>query len=546
VITAVELEKLPGIPRVVSELISANPQIIALLGGDWRNPDTLESVAQRRRAFKKTAGLGDLLRQGYRDIYRPDELEKNLDALDDPETLTVVTGQQVGIYGGPLYTWYKALTAILLAKHLEHEFGKRVVPVFWMETADADFDEVNKLGFPARVDQSHHVVYSPIDAIVGKSVNYYRLSQEINYITKDIIEWLQELPFGAKLAALITNTYRSGRRISDAFLEMMTGLFGEMGLVMINPLFPSLTEATAAFWELCLERIEKLNRAFILSSRELSDLGIPLQVRMRDDVLPIWFINDAGMRHRVNGSDDNWRFGYDENESITNEMLKSIACEKPLSLAPSVLLRPLLQDWLLPTWVYVGGPSEIAYHAQIGRCYDFLSIPRPLIAPRISATIVEPAANRLLERQAWSATDVLGGREILLRSAGYNTSFDDLFDKGSEQINGWLTRLTRAVEETAINMDMEIELAGKKIMYQWNRMKSTASGKIAEKDRVRTAHADKLLEMLTPEGMLQERHDNFLYYLGLNGNGFADIISEQADLFKPKHHIIFLEGSYGV
>ncbi|NQU06805.1 MAG: bacillithiol biosynthesis cysteine-adding enzyme BshC [Calditrichaeota bacterium] len=537
---------MPGIPRVLRELISANPGIVHLLGGDWRNQNTREAVAQRRASFKTPEGLGEILREGYRDIYIPDALEINLDALNDPDTLAVVTGQQVGIYGGPVYTWYKALTAILLAKQLEKEYGKRVVPIFWMETADADFDEVNRIGFPSRVDQSHHVVYSPTDTVVGKAVNYYRLSQEIDYITNDINDWLKELPFGDKPAELIKNAYRSGRRISDAFFELMTGLFGESGLVMINPLFPSLAESVATFWEVCLERPEKLNRTFILSSHELSDIGFPLQVRLRDEVLPIWFIDENGVRYRLNGTKEAWKFGYEEADVITDDGLRVIGKDKPLSLSPSVLLRPLLQDWLLPTWIYVGGPSEIAYHAQIGRCYDSLSIPRPLIAPRISVTLVESAAQRLLERQSWSPADVLGGREILLRSTGYNTSLDELFNKGAEQLEGWLARIARAVEEASINMDSEIEPAGNKIKYQWERMKRIASGKIAEKDRVRTDHADKLLDMLTPEGMLQERHDNFLYYLGVNGGGFTDMIMEQADLFKPQHHLIYPEGSYGV
>lgn len=532
---------LPNIPSVTLDLIAGKAPIVSLFGGDWRSEDNRNSVAEQRAGFDRPAGLGEDIRKGYRDLYLSDAVNENIDALNRKDTLAIVTGQQVGIFGGPIYTYYKALSTILLAEYLTKESGRKVVPVFWMETTDADFDEVNRIGFPVSVDEDHHVAYSPADIVVGKSINFYRLSPEINTISSDVAGWLETLPHGHNLIDLVKRSYRSGRRLADAFLELINSLLGDMGLVMINPLFPALAERTAGFWNLCLSKPEKLNKSFILASRDLKEHNYPLQVRLRDDVLPIMHIDKTGIRHRIQGTTNAWKLTRDDNAVINNEELREIGRDKPLSLSTSALLRPLLQDWLLPTWMYVAGPYEIAYHAQVGRCYDLLDIPRPLIAPRISATLVEPVASRLLVRNTWSTTDVIGGREIMLRRRGRTTSMEDLFDSGAEQLNRWLDRIAEDADEAAVNVSNEIDIAGRKMNYQWEKLKSITSRKVVERDRVRVNHTDKLLEMLMPDGVLQERHDNVLYYLAAYGHKLTEALREEVDFFKPWHLAISLE-----
>ncbi len=283
-----------------------------------------------------------------------------------------------------------------------------------------------------------------------------------------------------------------------------------------------------------------MNKSFIVASSELSDLRFPLQVRLRDDALPILHVDDSGMRRRIRGQPDRWKVGHDEREHNDGE-LHALAIEHPESFTPSALLRPVMQDWLLPTWVYVGGPSEVAYHAQIGRCYDLLEIPRPLISPRISATIVEPAARRLLDRNGWTVIEALGGREILLRSSGKPVVVADLLDRGAEQLEGWIERIERAVEEASVNMSLEIDRIHRKIKYQWDKLARITLNKIAERDRTRVNHCNRLLNLLVPDGLLQERHDNVLYYLAAYGNELTRTVSEQADLHQSQHLVLDLE-----
>lgn len=531
---------LPNIPRILVDFVARRAHVVSLLGGDWRDADTLSIVGERRAKFNRMAGLGDALRAGYGEIEIPDGVERNLDALNRPDTLAIVTGQQVGIFGGPLFTFYKALTTIFLANRLEDETPGRVVPIFWMETADADFGEVNRLGFPAGVNNSHHLVYTPHDIAAGRSVNFHEFTDEIDEVRSAIHQWLEKLPHSEKIFSLIDRSYHAGRRISEGFMELMTGLLGDMGLVMINPMHPAVISRTVDFWDRCLFKPDKLNKSYNITARELAQQHYPLQVRMREDALPILYIDNDGTRRRIRGHPGYWRVSL-EGEGLIDRELQALGREHPESLSPSALLRPVMQDWLLPTWIYVAGASEVAYHAQIGRCYDLLNIPRPLVVPRISATIVEPTARRLLDRNGWTVMDVIGGRQILLRSSGKAETLTDLFDSGEGQLEGWLERIERAADEAAVNISLEMDRSGRKLLYQWEKLKRITLNKIAERDKARVDHADRLLKLLMSDGMLQERHDNALYYLAAYGEKLIGAISLEADLFRPQHLVIDME-----
>ena len=231
----------------MTEFIAGRPEVVSLLGGDWREDDTRAAVGERRVLFKRDPGLGNALRDGYGSIWIPDAVNRNLDALNQSDTLAVVTGQQVGILSGPLYTFYKAFTAVLLAQRLEKETSGRVVPIFWMETSDADFSEVNRINFPAGKDTSRNQIYAPQEIVPGQSVNFHKLTGEIDEVCDNVVGWMDDLLHRDMIADLVRRSYYPGRPMSEAFMELMTGLFGSMGLVMINPLHGAVVARSVDF-----------------------------------------------------------------------------------------------------------------------------------------------------------------------------------------------------------------------------------------------------------------------------------------------------------
>ena len=531
---------LPNVPRIMVEFTGGRPEVIALMGGDWRHAAARKAAAERRLGHLQRPGLGSALRQGYGGRQLPELVERNLQALDRDDTLAIVTGQQVGVLGGPLFTFYKALSAIMFAEALEPHAPGAVVPIFWMETADADFGEVNRISFPPDGDIPRRVAYNPADLVSGRSVSFHRLQAEINPVLDEVRSWLQTQLNGAELGDLIAKSYMSGRLLADGFRDLMTELLGKWGLVMLDPQTPGLSLRATEFWERCLERPQRLNQSFAMASRELETMRLPLQVKMREDALPIMFLDEEGIRRRIHGTPEGWNIGKDGPAITVGEMLR-VARERPGALTPSALLRPLLQDWLLPTLAYVGGPAEISYQAQIGHAYDFLEIPRPLIAPRASLTLVERPMRRLLDKHGWKVMDVLGGRELLLGRHGHSQSLMEQFDHGSEQLKGWLERIERASDEAGINITAEVDQAGRKLGYQWEKLARIAKTKVENRDHTRLSHARLLCDGLMPDGMLQERHDNVLYYLAGYGDKLIESIRTDVDLFHSNHLAIDLE-----
>ncbi len=539
-IETIEWKSLPSMPWITGGLVSRNEDYVTLLGGDWRSEQDRRIVRDRRLNLNSQHGLGTAIRESYGDAVIPSQVEHNLDLLDQTNTLAIVTGQQVGIFGGPLYTYYKALTTILLAKSLSRETDCNVVPIFWMETADADFNEVNHVGFPPDTDQKRKVVYAPHKLIAGRSVRSHRLTAEIEEVKSNVIRWMDKLPHSRQFIQLIESAYRTDRPMANAFRELMTGLFGSDGLVLIDPMDPTISQRTAPFWEQCLSEPEQLNEPFTIGADQVISRRLPLQVRLRKDTLPIFFTNDEGFRHRIFGESDSWSIGQNGDKK-SNAELQELGTAMPHRLSPGVLLRPLLQDWLLPTWVYVGGPSEIAYHAQIGPAYSYMNIPRPLIAPRISATLVEHSSRRYLDKNSWKVWNVYGGREQLLRRNGDSEKIDELFENGISHWEAWQRRIQRAADDAEIVIDTELGQAGRKIAYQWERLRHLTLRKVEQKDQVRLNHAERLLLRLMPDGILQERHDNVLYYLALYGPQLTGLITRNIDLFKPQHFVLDLE-----
>ncbi|MBM3327533.1 MAG: bacillithiol biosynthesis cysteine-adding enzyme BshC [Calditrichaeota bacterium] len=530
---------LPNIPRAMVEFALQNPAVMGLLGGDYRSRTVRRAALERRRKFAIPPGLGHILREGYIDVGITPEIEANLAALEQPGALAIVTGQQAGLFGGPLFTFYKALTTIMLAQQLSAETSAPVVPLFWMETADADFGEVNRAALPPVDDVPRRLVYTPDDMVSGKSVCLHTLRPEITGLISRLREWLAELPYSRDYIAVLERAYKPGRRMTEAFREIMTKFFGSLGLITLDARHPALVARAAPFWEAALERPLKLNQAFAASSRQLTELRLPWQVQLRDDALPVMHIAMDGIRRRLLGEQNNWRIGKD-GPPFDDVELKRLAREENAALTPSALLRPLLQDFLLPTWIYVGGPAEIAYQAQIGLAYDLLNIPRPLVAPRLTATLIEHPTRRWLERQGWTVGEALGGRELLLRKRGSSEALSELFDNGTSHFEGWVKRIAQAAEDADIELGLELDQAGRKINYQWNKLKAMALNKIARRDKTRVEHTDKLTARLLPDGVLQERHDSAVYYVAAYGPGFMNALMVEADAMTPQHLVIDL------
>jgi bacillithiol biosynthesis cysteine-adding enzyme BshC len=474
--------------------------------------------------------------------------DAHLDALQ-AGAAAVVTGQQVGLFLGPLYTLYKAASAIAISRALARETGKPVVPVFWLQTEDHDLPEVACCTVP-RDGQSALTLGVPAAQDARISLAHCVLPEEIEQSTAALRVELERLPHAREHLERIERAYRPGVKWGEAFAQVVAELFAPEGLVLIDPRDPALAEQTAAVHAQALHKADAIATALAAHCAALRAAGFEPQVHIRPGA-PLSFFHAAGAhsaRSRLTPCERGYRRVTAPNETIArsedaehtvSELLEALARD-PLSFSTSALLRPIVQDTLLPTAAYVGGPGEIAYFAQLAPLYAAFDMPMPLIVPRARFRVIEEKVQRVLDRLQLTADDATRDAAGLAAAhASRNAAFSP------EQLEQMLhARFDEALENA-------LEKTGtlrEQLRPAHEKTKATvhaAASKLAEKHRSALGHQndavlrdiERVKQALQPSGEPQERIYGFSYYAARYGERpFIDRILqsfETSDPFDP-------------
>ncbi len=328
----------------------------------------------------------------------PPEAVASARSLEDPGTVAIVTGQQAGLFGGPLFTLLKALTAIKLARRASDEHGVSVVPVFWVHAEDHDLDEISTCAVLTD-DFTHHRVTVPHDPESGLPASEMRLTDSIADVLADLRQALPETEFSDALFEQLSRAYRPATGMVDAFSRWMDSLFGELGLVVFDASDPAAKPLVRSVLAHELQAPRETSTLATRAGEDLVALGYHAQVTPSTDATALFSLDGRRQPIRLaTGStpgNDSFEVG---TETVTADHLRARAADRPDLFSPNVLLRPVIQDAMFPTIGYVAGPSELAYLAQLRGIYGRFDIPMPVIYPRASATIVDTATLRFLER----------------------------------------------------------------------------------------------------------------------------------------------------
>ena len=328
----------------------------------------------------------------------PPEAVASARSLTDPKTVAIVTGQQAGLFGGPLFTLLKALTAVKLARRVSVEHGVTAVPVFWVHAEDHDLDEISTCDVLTD-DFTPHALTVPHDADSGLPASAMRLTDSITDVVAELRQVLPETEFSETVLEELTRAYRPGAGMVDAFSRWMDGLLGELGLVIFDGSDPDAKPLVRSVLARALEAPRETSALAVRSGTDLSTLGYHTQVTPSLDAAALFY--SGGRRESIRlvpegpSVDGMFQVG---TETIAGDQLRARAADRPDLFSPNVLLRPVIQDAMFPTVGYVAGPSELAYLAQLRRVYDHFDIPMPVVYPRASATILDTATLRFLGR----------------------------------------------------------------------------------------------------------------------------------------------------
>ncbi len=449
--------------------------------------------------------------------------------------VAVVTGQQVSLFGGPAYSFYKALSAISLARRLRAA-GIDAVPVFWLATEDHDLAEVNHCELPGR-DELVRLELSAHEADRGRRVGEIALGQGIEPLLERMCALL-EGPGADRIAQSLQESYRPGETYGSAFARLFARVLHGRGLVLLDPLDPRLHALTAPLYRQAIERSHELRTALLARSRALEAAGFHPQVKV-SETGTVLFLNLDGRRMPLHQRGE--QFTAHGQGLRVSQLLERLGTD-PVAFTPNVLLRPVVQDWLLPTAAYVGGPAELAYFAQAEVLYRQLGVRMPAVVPRAGFTLVPPPVQRLLRRYGLQAEEVFAGRQALrrrLEQQFLSPALARQFDSGARTLTRVLVKLRAPLAKLDPTLVGALETAQKKILYQYEKLRAKAGRARNFRSGVLDRHEQQLRMFLYPHHHLQERTLSLLWFVALRGTDLLEELESRAES-GDQHQVLFL------
>ena len=482
--------------------------------------------------------IATLLREQNRLLGAGPAAAANLDRLAAGAG-AVVTGQQVGLFGGPLLTLLKAATAIRLAEDASRS-GHPHVPIFWLASEDHDFDEVNQVTFPCG-DARKSTFESfrlPENPGSGMPVGNLPLGDAILPLVEGLRRCLGTNP----VSELLASVYTPAATFSSAFAAFITRIFSEHGLIVIDASarpFHALANTTL---RAAIEQADEIHAALLERSKELERAGYHAQVMVSDSSSLLFLIDTAtGVRtalKKVPGGA--WSAG---SKKYTTAELLAIVEEAPERISPNVLLRPVMQDTLLPTSVYIGGPAEIAYFAQSEVVYGRILGHATPVLPRFSATLVEPDIARMLERHQLSLPDVFASSDALaqkLAARAMPVEGKRKLSAAGNALDSELKTLTAWMHVQDQGLGHAADIAASKMLYQMNRLRRLSAAFTLQREQSIRRHAEALCHDLFPHENLQERVLAGAWFLSRSRTPLPDLLIANAQAGHCAHRVLYL------
>lgn len=478
--------------------------------------------------------LTELLRQVNESYGAESKTFERIDQLEDPEAKVIVTGQQMIVFGGPLFLIYKALSVLIWARYVEENTGKPVIPVFWLADEDHDVDEVATIALPNgdKIEQ----LQLDFDPEVRHSIGSDKpVSEAIDSLISKIFEILPETEFSEEIRSLVQSCYDSGN-LKEGFARLIVRLFSKHGLVLAESNNPEIKKELSAPICRAVSRSIEINEELESRSAEV-ETKFHRQAQVQPSTL---FMHDPE-NGRVRLDRTNGRWSTESGGSWSTEELCELAEKEPWRFSPNVFLRPVLQDWLLPTIGYVAGPGEVAYYAQMGKVYPIFDQNMPAILPRYSATIVEPAIQRIMADLPFEMMDYARRIEDLEKEYLEWSTPDDL-DQHFSQWQKKIEQLTKERTEVIKKYDPSLEASAEKMTVNFNKSIEKLHQKLRKSlrntDEIQIKRTHRIKQALFPDNNMQERQISWLYFANKFGLDFWDELLNEwnAEHYYPNKH----------
>jgi bacillithiol synthase len=515
----------------------------------YQHAPTIENIEQLARSsfanlnFHRNE-LASILRRQNESFGCGAETLGRIGELEKADCVAVVTGQQVGLFTGPLYTIYKALTAIRIAEELNRR-GVRAVPVFWLETEDHDLQEVTHRTILDSASALHSVDYGDILFKEAErprgSVGSIKFPESIREAVRDYVDPLPDSAWKPEVQQQLESTYRPGATIAQSFAQLLTQILCGSGLILFDPKDPEAKRLTSAVYQKALREADAIREALLKRNRELEASGFHAQVSVLENSTVLFFFQD-GARCALEKRDS--AYGLKNSDATFSlDKLLNHARQTPEIFSPNVLLRPLIQDHLFPTVAYVGGSAELAYFAQIGALYRIFNRPMPIIWPRNSLTLIEPQIADAMDRLGISLEDCFQGKPFLiektLRNSGLSEAASNI-EQLENRIEKVLTEIRPEMESVDPTLAQALDTARRKILHNAQHVKSHVIRQEAAQSSAIINTVDLLMNNCFPKAALQERELGIQHFWARYGPSLMDEIASSLEPGCFTHRVLRL------
>ena len=460
------------------------------------------------------------------------ETQANLGRLANG-AVAVVSGQQVGLFGGPAYSMYKALTAIQIAKELTRD-GIDAVPVFWMATEDHDLEEVRHTTW---FDSGKLIRFEMPDGNeAGKPVGRIALGAEGEKLAREAAELLAR-DSGEQLAQYLMESYKAEETYGSAFGKLFARLLAPQGLILLDPLDADLHKVAAPLYQHALAQRDELNERLLARGKELEAAGFEATVKVTSKGT-LLFRFENGSREVITATNQTFQAA---DKTWPREELVHLTHREPENFSPNALLRPVVQDYLLPTVASIAGPTEIAYLAQAEVVYQDLLGRMPVILPRAGFTLVDAKADKLLRKYGLGVQEVWAGSQDLrqkMEKHSVTGSLAEEFERDQKQISEMLGNLGAKIEALDPTLKNTVEKTREGIEFHLDKLRRKAGAALDQKAGLLAVHEQHLESLLNPHKELQERELCLLPFLARWGSSALGELQELSSGKNLGHHFI--------
>jgi bacillithiol biosynthesis cysteine-adding enzyme BshC len=533
----VDVRRFPWIRRFAADYAYDFPAVAPFFAGDPADRAAwTEAIARTQQHERRRDDLAHVLAGQQERRQAPPRAREAARLLADRRTVAVVTGQQAGLFGGPLFTLLKAMTALKLADQVSRDHGVPALAIFWIDAEDHDWEEVRSCTVYDADLTPRTVALPPRPGAEPAPVATVHLDDSILSTLDELEQILPGTDFRAWVLAGLRRAYTPGAGMADAFGSWLEQVLGERGLVVFDSSDPASKPLASQVFARELSMPGQTVKLAGLAGSDLIARGYHAQVHAQDDSLALFRLD--GGRRAIRQQDGRFVVG---DQQFAPAALVEQATTTPTGFSPNVLLRPVVQDTIFPTVCYVAGPNELAYLGQLRGVYAHFGVPMPLMYPRASATLLDSAALRFLNRyrlplEALQAQDEAALNDLLRTQIP--PAVEESLTEASRAIEAQMTRVIEAIPA----LDPTLEGAARSTLGRMQHDLQTLQGKMihAAKRRHETLRRQFIhaRALAFPSGHAQERTIGFVSFLNQYGPALVERLDEELPLDLGRHWIV--------